>query len=59
MNGKEVVKILQDDGWYKVNVEGSHIQLKHPIKSGKVTVPNHREIKPGTLNSIMKQAGLK
>jgi len=59
MSGKDAVKMLQKDGWYEINREGSHIQFKHPIKPGKVTVPNHREIKPGTLNSIMKQAGLK
>ncbi|SPF40401.1 hypothetical protein SBF1_2200004 [Candidatus Desulfosporosinus infrequens] len=39
---------------------GSHIQLKHPTKTGKVTVPNHKgDLAPGTLNSILKQAGLK
>ena len=59
MSGKEALKMLQKDGWYEVNTEGSHIQLKHPTKPGKVTVPNHREIRPGTLSSIMKQAGLK
>jgi len=59
MSGKEVIRMLQQDGWYEVSSEGSHIQLKHPVKPGKVTVPNHREIKPGTLNSIKKQAGLK
>ena len=59
MNGKLVLKMLQKDRWYEVNREGSHIQLKHPIKPGKVTVPMHKELKRGTLNSIMKQAGLK
>ena len=59
MTGKDVVRILKKDGWYEVNTEGSHIQLKHPTKLGKVTVPYHREVKSGTLNSIMKQAGLK
>ena len=59
MSGKDALKLLQKDGWYQVNREGSHIQLKHPTKTGKVTVPNHRELKAGTLSSIMKQAGLK
>jgi len=59
MSGKEVLKLLQKDGWYLVNTEGSHFQLKHPTKPGKVTVPYHRELKSGTINSIMKQAGLK
>ncbi|WP_459996912.1 type II toxin-antitoxin system HicA family toxin [Paradesulfitobacterium aromaticivorans] len=38
----------------------SHIQLTHPTKQGKVTLPNHGgDIPPGTLNSIWRQAGLK
>jgi predicted RNA binding protein YcfA (HicA-like mRNA interferase family) len=59
VSGKEILKLLQKNGWYETSTEGSHIQLKHSTKPGKVTVPNHREIKPGTLNSIKKQAGLK
>jgi predicted RNA binding protein YcfA (HicA-like mRNA interferase family) len=59
VSGKEVIKLLQKYGRYEVGIDGSHVQLKHPSKPGKVTVPKHREIKPGTLNSIMKQAGLK
>ena len=62
MRVREILKILYDDGWYDVpgRTKGSHIQLKHPTKSGKVTVPNHAgDIPKGTYNSIMKQAGLK
>lgn len=59
MTSKEVLRMLYQDGWYEVNSEGSHVQLKHPVKPGKTTVPKHREIRPGTLNSIKKQAGLK
>jgi len=59
---REVLKILYKDGWndfYSIT-KGSHIQLKHPTKTGKVTVPHHKgDIAPGTLNSILKQAGLK
>ncbi|MCM1184978.1 MAG: type II toxin-antitoxin system HicA family toxin [Lachnoclostridium sp.] len=55
-----MLKVLHKDGWYITNQEGSHISLKHPVKSGKVTVANHSgDLKPGTLNSIYKQAGLK
>ena len=38
---REVLKILYDDGWREIDIRtrGSHMQLKHPIKSGKVTVP--------------------
>ena len=59
---REIMKRLVADGWYVVSnrTKGSHIQLKHPAKPGKVTVPNHAgDIPPGTLNSILKQAGLK
>lgn len=62
MTVREILKILKSDGWSEVSgrTKGSHIQLKHPTKSGKVTVPNHSgDIPLGTLNSILKQAGLK
>lgn len=59
---KEILRTLHQDGWQEVpnRTKGSHIQLKHPTKPGKVTVPNHSgDIPTGTLNSILKQAGLK
>ncbi len=62
MNFREIVKFLRKDGWVIIESRnrGSHIQLKHPVKKGKVTVPQHKgDIAPGTLNSILKQAGLK
>ena len=60
MTAKEVLKTLKADGWIQSNVHGSHIQLIHPTKRGKVTVPSHSgDIPKGTLNSIWKQAGLK
>lgn len=62
MTFREVIKILYDDGWREVDgrTKGSHIQLKHPYKPGKVTVSRHGgDIPPGTLNSILRQAGLK
>lgn len=60
MTAKEVLKMLKKDGWTVVEITGSHYQLKHPSKSGRVTIPFHSgDIKPGTLNSILKQAGLK
>ena len=53
--------MIEQDGWYLDRTRGSHRQYKHPTKPGVVTVPGHSgdEIAPGTLNSIMKQAGLK
>ena len=62
MTVREISRILYKDGWMEIEsrTKGSHIQLKHPSKSGKVTIPNHKgDIAPGTLNSILKQAGLK
>ena len=61
MKVRDVLKLLKDDGWYIVVTRGSHRQLKHATKPGRVTVagkPND-EARPGTLNSILKQAGLK
>lgn len=60
MTVREILKVLRKDGWYEVGQEGSHINLKHPEKPGKVTVPNHNgDLRPGTLNSIYRQARLK
>ncbi|WP_234121193.1 type II toxin-antitoxin system HicA family toxin [Clostridium hydrogenum] len=60
MKPKEILKILKNDGWEIIRQRGSHIQLTHPTKKGIVTIPNHNtDLKVGTLNSILKQAGLK
>ena len=61
MKVSEVLRLLQDDGWYFVTTKGSHRQLKHPVKSGRVTVAGKPsdDVAPGTLNSILKQANLK
>jgi predicted RNA binding protein YcfA (HicA-like mRNA interferase family) len=58
---REVVRMLEHDGWPLVRTRGSHHQYKHPTKPGLVTIPGNRndELAPGTLNSILKQAGLK
>ena len=59
MTSKEVIKMLEKDGWYLKAIKGSHYHFKHPIKQGKVAVPFHKgDIKIGTLRSIYKQAGL-
>jgi len=57
----EILRLLNDDGWYLVVTRGSHRQFKHPSKRGRVTVPGKPsdELAPGTLNSIRKQAGFK
>lgn len=58
---KEVIRMINDDGWYLVKQVGSHRQFKHPTKSGRVTIAGKMsdDIAPGTLNSILKQADLK
>jgi predicted RNA binding protein YcfA (HicA-like mRNA interferase family) len=57
----EIIRRLEDDGWTLVATRGSHRQYKHPSKRGRVTVPGKLsdDLAPGTLNSILKQAGLK
>jgi len=61
MKVSEVLRLLQDDGWYLAATRGSHRQFKHPSKPGRVTVPGKPsdDLAPGTLSSILKQAGLK
>lgn len=60
MKVREVIQLLKKDGWEEKPQKGSHLQLIHPTKRGKVTIPVHGgDIPIGTLNSILKQAGLK
>lgn len=59
-SSREVLKMLQDDGWYLVNVAGSHHQFKHPSKPGRVTVKHpDKDIPLPTLKSIERQSGLR
>jgi predicted RNA binding protein YcfA (HicA-like mRNA interferase family) len=57
----ELITLLEKDGWVQVRMKGSHRQFHHPSKPGTVTVAGKPsiDIPPGTLNSAMKQAGLK
>ena len=61
MKIKEIIKKLEDDGWFQVAQRGSHRQFKHNIKTGRVTVAGKLsdDIDRGTLNSILKQSKLK
>jgi predicted RNA binding protein YcfA (HicA-like mRNA interferase family) len=61
MKVSEVLRLLLDDGWNLVATRGSHRQFKHATKPGRVTVPGKPSdaLAPGTLNSILEQAGLK
>jgi len=58
MKIRDVIKLIEDDGWYLVVTKGSHRQYKHPTKSGRVTIAGHPsdDLAPGTLNSVFKQA---
>ena len=61
MKVRDVIRLLAEDGWYLARTKGSHRQFKHSAKSGTVTVAGKEsiDVPPGTLNSILKQAGLK
>jgi len=57
---RQLVELIQKDGWIAVGQDGSHRHFRHPVKAGKVTVPVHnKDIRKGTANNILKQAGLK
>ena len=58
---REAIRLIEDDGWYKVRQKGSHRQFKHDTKKGLVTVAYHSlndAVPVGTLSSIYKQAQL-
>ena len=60
MKFKEVIRILEKEGWVLKRTRGSHRQFRHPSKPGTVTVDGRLsvEIPPGTLKSISKQSGI-
>lgn len=60
MKVREVIALLEEDGWFLVKTKGSHRQFKHPTKPGKVTVSGKPsvDIPIGTLKSILRQAQL-
>ena len=58
-SSREILQILMADGWIIRDQAGSHVQLVHPTKPGKVTVPHLRKDLPiRTVRSIFKQAGM-
>jgi predicted RNA binding protein YcfA (HicA-like mRNA interferase family) len=61
MKVRDVIKLLEQDGWFLDRTRGSHRQYKNLKKSGLVTLPGKLgdDLAPGTLNSVLKQAGLK
>ncbi len=58
MKYSKIIRLLEKDGWYVARIKGSHMQYKHSLKKGTVTVAGKPslDIPPGTLNSILKQA---
>ena len=61
MKVRNIIRLLESQGWQLVRTKGSHRQYKHPSCPGLVTVPAHwnDDLNPKTLQSILKQAGLK
>jgi predicted RNA binding protein YcfA (HicA-like mRNA interferase family) len=61
LNVRDAIKLVENDGWFLVRTRGSHRQYKHPEKRGLVTIPGKMkdDLAPATMNSILKQAGLK
>ena len=61
MKVRDLIKLVEADGWRHVATKGSNRQYKHPVKPGRVTIPGHPgdDLYPGTLKSVLTQAGLK
>jgi len=61
MEVKQLITLIEADGWLQVRRKGSHRQFHHSTKSGTVTVSGKPsvDVPPGTLNNVLKQAGLK
>lgn len=59
MQSRELIKIIEADGWCLIATKGSHNQFKHDVKKGRVTIPHPKKDLPQqTVKSILKQAGL-
>ncbi len=61
MKVRDIIKLIEEEGWELARTKGSHRQYKHPIKQGVVTIAGKpsMDVPKGTLNNILKQAGLK
>jgi predicted RNA binding protein YcfA (HicA-like mRNA interferase family) len=55
---REVIRIVERDGWIQRSQVGSHRQYKHPTKKGRLTIAGHpsKDVPPKTLKSILQQA---
>jgi predicted RNA binding protein YcfA (HicA-like mRNA interferase family) len=58
---RDVIRLIENDGWFLLATRGSHRQYRHALKPGRVTIAGKPsdDMAPGTLNSVLKQAGLK
>lgn len=61
MKVRDLIALIESDGWALVRTKGSHRQFQHPSKPGTVTIAGNSgtDVPPGTLNSVLKQTGLK
>jgi len=63
MKYRDCVKLVESHGWVLHRSRGSHLHYRHPNRPGIVTIPAggkmNADVPPGTLNSILKQAGIK
>ncbi|WP_084605195.1 type II toxin-antitoxin system HicA family toxin [Desulfonatronum thioautotrophicum] len=61
MKVRDVIKLVESDGWFLVATKGSHRQFKHPVKPGRVTISGKPsdDVAAGTLGSIYKQSGIR
>ena len=61
MKYREVIALVEKDGWRRHSQKGSHRQFKHPTKPGRVTIAGHpsKDVPPKTLKSILEQAQIK
>jgi predicted RNA binding protein YcfA (HicA-like mRNA interferase family) len=61
MRVRDVIKLIEADGWYLARTRGSHRQFKQPLKKGLVTIAGKQDadVMPKTLKSILRQAGIK
>jgi predicted RNA binding protein YcfA (HicA-like mRNA interferase family) len=61
MKVREIIRLVEADGWYQVSQRGSHRQFEHPTKKGKVTIPGSpgNDVPKGTAANILRQAQIK
>lgn len=58
VSGGQLIKALEKLGWEAVRQRGSHVQLRHPDNPTLLVVPQHKELKRGTLNGILRDAAV-